>query len=636
MTPDYDAIIFDLGDVLFDWDSSAITALPKKSIHLMMNTTTWYDLDCGRLSAEEAYAKLAGEFKIHPPTLVRRAIEQAQTTLRVNDQAAILLEEILAAKKRDPRQRIKVYAMSNISEESFHFLRHAIPFPWEVFDGVFTSWDAGLRKPDLGFYEKVLAETGCDPRRTLYLDDRVENICAGRMLGLRGEIVHRNDRERLFRLVRNLLLNDGLQRAENYLRANARKLDCVVIGDRARGQEDVYFQDNFSQLIIWGLTDMEDIVYLSWPDGTLQGLDVPDVDHVVDTPETETETEVENNMNSITAELESVSSSSSSPSCFHPSSDGSDLASSTCLSGASTPPPELANPQHQHQDNLKDKDKDQVHDQNQNSLSCWPTNALWSYFASTPVFTTASFPPDADTTAIAYLNIPASHRHRLAPASVIAKAMLANRSPEGEGGYFETYFVADRPRISPEVCVNILRFFVRFGRECRVSSLDECLSDSHSNSKHDVDGASMMKMIAPSLNLVLDSLRFRASLYGSRYYTVPEVFLYYAAMLCVESRVSAPVFSRDLEMQLSSALRERLHVKTNALALAMRVRAWQVLGLERTAVKEDWEELLAFQEADGGWPAGHFCTFVKADRKIGSRGMTTALAWRVLRDYGAE
>lgn len=576
MAPSYDAIIFDLGDVLFDWDSSAITALPKKLIHLMMNTTIWQDLDCNRLSSHEAYAQLGAEFHVLP-TLVRQAIEQAQTTLRVNDKAAILMDEILSAKKRD--SRIKVYAMSNISEESFHFLQ-TIPFPWHVFDAVFTSWGAGVRKPDIAFYRHVIDKTGCDPLRTLYLDDRVENICAGRMVGLRGEIVRRGDRERLFRLVRNLLLDDALQRAEGYLSSNARKLDSVVIGDR--GQGDVLFQDNFSQLIIWGLTDMEDIVYLSWPDGTLQGL----VDRQLDNTEMELE---DTNLASL-VEAESVSSSTSSS---HPSGDGSDLAFS--VSGASTPLPELDNPQEAASD-----------------------KGLWLYFAGDPVFTTSTFPTDADTTAMAYLNIPASHSHRLVPPAVVAKAMLSNCSPEG---YFETYFTSGRPRVSPEVCVNVLRFFVRFGDQCGIPALDTCRSREQEGDP-----------IAPSIRLVLDSLTYRASLYGSRYYTVPEVFLYYAAMLCVECSASSPELSAELRKQLHLALLERLHVKTNPLALAMRVRACQIMSFERDMVKEDLEDLLACQETDGGWPAGHFCTFVKASRKIGSRGLTTALAWRVLND----
>lgn len=59
-TTPYDTIIFDLGDVLFDWDepqdvASLVALPPKGAMRKMMNSTTWYDLDRGLLPAEEAY-----------------------------------------------------------------------------------------------------------------------------------------------------------------------------------------------------------------------------------------------------------------------------------------------------------------------------------------------------------------------------------------------------------------------------------------------------------------------------------------------------------------------------------------------------------------------------------------------------
>ena len=55
MAPRYDAIIFDLGDVLFDWDSSSVTVLPKKLIPQMMGTVTWHNLERNKMQANEAF-----------------------------------------------------------------------------------------------------------------------------------------------------------------------------------------------------------------------------------------------------------------------------------------------------------------------------------------------------------------------------------------------------------------------------------------------------------------------------------------------------------------------------------------------------------------------------------------------------
>ncbi|KAK5659546.1 hypothetical protein OQA88_748 [Cercophora sp. LCS_1] len=237
MAYQYDAIIFDLGDVLFDWSSSAITVLAKKLVHLMMLTTAWHNLERKLLSADEAYTIFGAEHNVDP-RLIRQALDQAQSTFHVCDEATVLLQEL---KQRDPR--IKLYIMSNIAQEHMDNL-YNLAFPWHIFDRVFTSCGVGMRKPELAFYRHVIDETGCDPVRTLYLDDKSENICAGRILGLRGEIVKRGDRTRVFNLARNLLLNDAPQRAEGFLRPNAKRLHSVVI--MGQGEDDVLFQDNFS------------------------------------------------------------------------------------------------------------------------------------------------------------------------------------------------------------------------------------------------------------------------------------------------------------------------------------------------------------------------------------------------------
>ncbi|KAK5659547.1 hypothetical protein OQA88_749 [Cercophora sp. LCS_1] len=127
----------------------------------------------------------------------------------------------------------------------------------------------------------------------------------------------------------------------------------------------------------------------------------------------------------------------------------------------------------------------------------------------------------------AYLTLPSSQLHRLAPPAVVGEALLSDRSPEG---YFGTYFTENRPRVSPEVCVDILRFFARYGQQCVIPTLDLDSVDDR---------------VRPSVKLVLDSLTYRAGLYGSRYYTVPEAFLYYTdcTPVCRVPRVVAETIS---------------------------------------------------------------------------------------------
>lgn len=88
-------------------------------------------------------------------------------------------------------------------------------------------------------------------------------------------------------------------------------------------------------------------------------------------------------------------------------------------------------------------------------------SGLWNYFCEDPILTTKEFPADADTTSMAYLSLPESYLSKLTDVNLALDKMALNQSPDG---IMQTYFCDDRPRTNPEVCVNMLRVFYRFGR----------------------------------------------------------------------------------------------------------------------------------------------------------------------------
>ncbi|KAI1125243.1 HAD-like protein [Nemania abortiva] len=227
-------------------------------------------------------------------------------------------------------------------------------------------------------------------------------------------------------------------------------------------------------------------------------------------------------------------------------------------------------------------------------------NGLWNYFYETPVLTTAEFPPDADTTSIAYLSLPEEYLDRVSDVKVVLNAMAENLEPDG---IMRTYFSKDRPRTTPEVCCNILRLFHRFGYD----------SDPRINKTEE---------------WVVKCLNNKACLNGNRHYSTPETFLYFVARLYVGC-------SERLRKELGaihSELMERIDVPTNPLALALRISACQLVGINHQRYKKDLELLMSLQDEDGGWPAGHFCCIGRTGARIGNRGLTTALAMKIIRD----
>ena len=52
------------------------------------------------------------------------------------------------------------------------------------FDGEFYSCHLGVRKPDPAYFEEIIRRTGLNPSRTLFIDDRIENLKGAAASGL--------------------------------------------------------------------------------------------------------------------------------------------------------------------------------------------------------------------------------------------------------------------------------------------------------------------------------------------------------------------------------------------------------------------------------------------------------------------
>ncbi|KAI0882903.1 HAD-like protein [Annulohypoxylon maeteangense] len=241
-----------------------------------------------------------------------------------------------------------------------------------------------------------------------------------------------------------------------------------------------------------------------------------------------------------------------------------------------------------------------VNGQNGGSIKSDLNYGLWNYFYEEPVLTTRYFPPDADTTSIAYLSLPPKYLSMVADVELVLDAMATNLNSDG---IMQTYFASDRPRASPEVCCNMLCLFYRFGRgaDPRIRKTEEW---------------------------VISCLKNNACLNGSRHYSTPETLLYFASRLRVECGPGR--LANELDV-VKGQLGERLGVPVNPLSLAFRISACQLVGIDEKLYRKDVATLLSLQDRDGGWPAGHFCCIGKTGARIGNRGLTTALAAKIIR-----
>lgn len=235
------ALILDLGDVLFTWSPDALTSVPWPIFKDMQSSCTWMDYERGRLSEYDCYARLASEFSI-PEKVIATAYREARSSLRVNGDMVALIQELKAS-----NDALQVYTLSNISIPDYTFVQ-TLPFEWSAFDAIFTSGLIGERKPDRAIYDRLIAATGMDPRSTVFVDDKVENVATARALGMHGIVF--DCPHKATTTLRSLFLGP-LQRAAQFMRTNAGKFASVTDDGGSK------FMEYFAQLLILESTDDE-------------------------------------------------------------------------------------------------------------------------------------------------------------------------------------------------------------------------------------------------------------------------------------------------------------------------------------------------------------------------------------------
>ena len=182
---EWDAVIFDLGGVLVDWDPRYLyrklfsgDEAGMERFLATVTTPAWnLEQDRGRSFAEavallrEAHpqqAELGDAYFDRWPEMLGGAI----------DGTVDVLAELRAAD-------VELHAITNWSDETFP---HAVArFPWLAwFKTITVSGRERLLKPDAAIFRLMLGRTGLDAHRCVFVDDLAANADAASALGMHG------------------------------------------------------------------------------------------------------------------------------------------------------------------------------------------------------------------------------------------------------------------------------------------------------------------------------------------------------------------------------------------------------------------------------------------------------------------
>lgn len=188
-----ETVIFDLGGVLVDWNPRYLYRKIFKSeeeIDWFLNnicTSEWNDMqDAGRSFAEATEELLSKHPEWEVP--IRAWYDRWEETIAGPIEGTV---EILRNIKGTGH---RLYALTNWSAESFPIAKKKFEF-LDWFQGIVVSGVEMTRKPFPEFYHILFDRYAVVPGRSVFIDDNMANITAGKGLGL--NVIHFTSPEQL-------------------------------------------------------------------------------------------------------------------------------------------------------------------------------------------------------------------------------------------------------------------------------------------------------------------------------------------------------------------------------------------------------------------------------------------------------
>ena len=182
------AIIFDLGNVLIDFDhmiaarriSHFCKKSPQEIFSLFFESEVTLLFEQGKISPDDFFLRVKDmlALSINYQTFV--PIWNEIFFQSAKNRAVFNIANILSG-------GYKVVVLSNINILHFEYVKKHFPI-FGIFSRVFASCEMGLIKPDPAIYRKVLDDLDLAPGESFYTDDRKELVASARKLGIKAAV----------------------------------------------------------------------------------------------------------------------------------------------------------------------------------------------------------------------------------------------------------------------------------------------------------------------------------------------------------------------------------------------------------------------------------------------------------------
>ncbi|MBE6206865.1 MAG: HAD family hydrolase [Rikenellaceae bacterium] len=195
----FDNIVFDLGRVVFAQNLMKHSDEYREFFSYVAQSPMpqfWVDYDLGFSSWEKVVSDLAAYRSVseeYASDMLTLSIGRQRTI----PQTAALIADLKAA-------GYKLYVLSNMSKEFIEYLRRQEVYA--AFDGEVISCEEGFVKPMPEIYDVLIGRFSLDASRTMFIDDRAENVYMGEQKGITGFHFNRDDYDKSCAELREILL----------------------------------------------------------------------------------------------------------------------------------------------------------------------------------------------------------------------------------------------------------------------------------------------------------------------------------------------------------------------------------------------------------------------------------------------
>jgi len=184
----WDVVVFDYGRVLSQaptlgelQEFAALVGVQEPPFFQLYSETR-DEYDCGRHDYHQHWERFAKAAALElSPEHVDHIVEfETRMWMRLNHDALALAREIKAA-------GVRIAILSNMPPDLLRDMRRE--FEWlDEFEVQIWSCEHGCVKPGSEIYRLCLDRLGCEPHRTLFFDDRPNNVEGARRAGMEAHL----------------------------------------------------------------------------------------------------------------------------------------------------------------------------------------------------------------------------------------------------------------------------------------------------------------------------------------------------------------------------------------------------------------------------------------------------------------